>query len=587
MFKKLLLFMVTLFCVLSVSISVFAFVPDTTSVYSIKDNGVYKGAEKICDITDESGNETADYTEFKTIILDSFEKDLRNGFAKYTNLRRPGDHVELEVWGEFLYTYYDKVVSEMPFSAPEIPLGIVDASATVDNTNVNQQGEKEKVVETIKLGSDRGTKSWLMNFLKDELPSRAAIVNRDEVCNVYTVKFDGAVKLSDFNVADYSDYNLAYTLHPFTGKFNDDEQVVIGVHSIGNAFGMQLNTEYMNIVASSANNKLFKRVNRIDGKVSCVQGATFIGMPSIIRGKADELKLADFKSLDAPMGTFGVDLEHKSLFNYSTLIRDSVEPFKEFSEYGLNSEDLIVVCLTDGLCVVPTKYLEIFTFDGTDYKLGNTIDITPFFNGEDEVELDNGAKLKFDDYVNADSESLKISRTEMGNFVLYCAEGKTPYIRILNWVKDGNASKVMSSETEKELVDIIYQRLSSEGKTAEFEAVYGQYKKFSFTPIIAVGIILILIIALVVFFVKKKKKNQIPAVESVIPMNDPEYDNVQAVERGVSLQDRGAGVSFGSQNYGVPESETFGTNNDGTATSFEIANSDDSAFNAIDLDDEF
>ena len=145
----------------------------------------------------------------------------------------------------------------------------------------------------------------------------------------------------------------------------------------------------------------------------------------------------------------------------------------------------------------------------------------------------------------------------------------------------------MSSETEKELVDIIYQRLSSEGKTAEFEAVYGQYKKFSFTPIIAVGIILILIIALVVFFVKKKKKNQIPAVESVIPMNDPEYDNVQAVERGVSLQDRGAGVSFGSQNYGVPESETFGTNNDGTATSFEIANSDDSAFNAIDLDDEF
>ena len=61
----------------------------------------------------------------------------------------------------------------------------------------------------------------------------------------------------------------------------------------------------------------------------------------------------------------------------------------------------------------------------------------------------------YDDYVNADSESLKISRTEMGNFVLYCAEGKIPYIRILKWVKDGNASKVMSSETEKELVQSI------------------------------------------------------------------------------------------------------------------------------------
>ena len=181
-------------------------------------------------------------------------------------------------------------------------------------------------------------------------------------------------------------------------------------------------------------------------------------------------------------------------------------------------------------------------------------------------------------------KSLKILRTDLGNFVLYCAEGKTPYTRILKWVKAGNASKVMSSDTEKALVDAIYQKLSSQGKTTEFEAIYGQYKTFSFAPIIAVGIILILIIVLVMFIIKKKKKNKVPSVESVIPMNDPEFDNVQAVERGVSLQDRGSGISFGSENYGA--SESFGTNNDGTATSFEIAD-DDSAFNAVDLDDEF
>lgn len=583
MFKKYLLFMFTVLCLLSCSVSVFAFTPDVDTVYSIKGNEIYGGTEKICDIKDEAGAETGDYIEFKKIILDSFEQDMRNGFAKYTNLRRPGDHVELELWGAFLNTYYDKVVSEMPFSAPEIPLRIADAESEVDNTNVTQNGDKKKVIETIKLSSDRDTKSWLMNFLKDDLVSRVIAVNKDEVCNVYTVKFSGAVKLTDFDVTDYTDYNLAYTLHPFTGKFESDD-IVIGVHNVGNGFGMQLNTEYMNIVASSANNKLFKRVAKIDDKLSCVQGAAFIGMPSVIRGSVDDLKLADFKILDAPLGTFGVDLSNKSLFNYSTLIRDSVEQFGEFSEYGLNSDDLIVVCLADGLCVVPTKYFEVFTFNEVDYKLGSIIDITSFFNGSDEVELDSGTKIKFEDYVNDDSESLKILRTDLGNFVLYCAEGKTPYIRILQWIKAGNSSKVMSSDTEKALVDAIYQKLSAEGKTAEFEAVYGQYKTFSFAPIIAVGIILILIIVLVLFIVKKKKKNKIPSVESVIPMGDPEFDNVQAVERGVSLQDRGSGISFGSENYGA--SESFGTNNDGTATSFEIAD-DDSAFNAVDLDDEF
>ena len=107
MLKKYLLFMFTVLCVLSCSVSVFAFTPDVGTVYSIKGNVIYGGSEKVCDIKDDAGAETEDYIEFKKIILDSFEQDMRNGFAKYTNLRRPGDHVELELWGAFLNTYYN------------------------------------------------------------------------------------------------------------------------------------------------------------------------------------------------------------------------------------------------------------------------------------------------------------------------------------------------------------------------------------------------------------------------------------------------------------------------------------------------
>ena len=447
--------------------------------------GLYQGDTLIMQQDSEALNNLESY------IVQSIREEFKQGLTTLRNKGTTRDHIEMKLWGGFLYKYLGKTAIDMPS----------------DNIKI----ETETIKYEIK--GNKAAKEWLE---KEIIP--LVIKNMQEDGKIhpaekYRIALDINKRWKEVGELDLTNKN---NLEKISTEYpmSEDTSTYL-VYNTGTIYGVMLNPKYVEIL---------KGYNEELGYTLTVQSenpAIVSTLVPIVYLKNLENSTLEGKSFYdmAIYNDLAVDLETKTLIDTKELKEEKTA--LEYKDYNLKEEDLIMVNLADSTVLVQSKYLECFKWGNREYNTGTWVDFSELLLGNSNTATFSNGTIDVKTY----QDNGDIVNTQLGKrnpFLIFASANNLPFDRLLMWIHSDTSVGEMPEEQKKEMQKTIKNIMYEQGKKAEYKE-YLKAAGGSTTPYIIIGGVIILLIAGAVgVIVIKKKKNKTPDKE--IDMSDLLFD---------------------------------------------------------------
>lgn len=489
-------FLVMLTICLSILLGVNAKTVYADMLYSASDSGLVDPSGKVLQ------KDSIEYKDLLEKVTVALIEDVKVGFNEFTvngGDRVISDHISLKKYGEFLYKYANKNVSAMPLGNPSLYIG----------------GN-----EYIQFKDDRVTKGWIKDTLIPLMHSTIKEVGANYICDVGIVDLDKPYFIKSIP-SDVSTKPL-YTLNPFSGRLDDTDTVLV-VHSIGDNYGMQLNSRYVALLSAlDKEDSLVEKGENIKGHTNCILKFAYLTVPKLLEGSN---KVSDMSIVDE----LAINLKTDELIKLTSLESYSYEKLGTMEDNKWNINDFVLISKDDGLCATPTKYEEYFKTSTKEIPTGVTVDISSYLISGGVVKLSNKQDDKFERYVSKDGV-VTATKGKESNFIIFADGSKLPYKRIVAFIASDKSSDYLTSKEKESILGNIKKVYASNNKVDEYKSMLQSYglKDIGNKTIIILVLIILVIMGVVVFLLFKKKKPKKEVVQSsdlLFPRVSEEFEN--------------------------------------------------------------
>lgn len=454
-----------------------------------------------------------DYKGFIDAVTQSVISDIGEGFKRfkaYGGGDEASDHVALSKWGKFLYDYDSKSVAAMPQGAINLPL--VDGVYTIGDTRENKTWVKDQLLPRIHEAILEGSKNYAFNI------------------NAY--RFDTPIVFDKENsVLGGSGLTRISVMNPLIGKVEKSNEVEIIVHSVGDYYGVQLNTRYVSLLGALEDKDSLIQTVQI-GKnvesaqetkgVNCVLKFAYIVVPKVGENAS---KVSDY----ALMANLVVNILTREIVKLKSLETYTYDKLSDEEIKNLNENTFVLSGLSDGLVAIPTIYKEYFHTSNGDYPTGYTVDIKDYLINQSSVHIVDGKAIDFNTYISDDNLVTSV-KDKVNNFVLFADSTKTPYDRVIAWLGSDESNSFVNEKEKKVLLGKIKNIYKSAGKSDEYKTLL-KSNNISFINYGLIGMLVggVVIVTGGVFFIKNRKNKKVetngkPSGKNdlLIPINDDE-----------------------------------------------------------------
>ncbi len=407
-------------------------------VHSANESGIFRVVGNSEVLVHRAGS--PGYTLFIDNLLRSVRVDAASGFAnvglKINNMVR--DHIILKEWGSFLYRFRDGVAVSDHVTMP----GFV-------------------------FRGDLVTRAW---FQKEVIPLMWGVIREQAEFHVIEVYIPvlPVVRVTDaLGMVDYNNLTLSFTASPFA-IFDD---IGLTTNSVGADFGILLDPKYVALLdAIDHENGVLKSIPSDSAIIKCVNMLATVVTPKVLNlGISGDTPLAH-------MATYGLYL---NLLTGNLVVPATLDGFRvtnagSFEDNKFVKEELVLARLQDAIIAIPVKYTEVVRFQGRYLKTGVTIDISGILNGADFVLLSNGKSEKVDTYVSA-SGIIEVVRGRNSDFLMFAAENKEPFERVVAWLASEDAKNYLSAADITSVIAAIRVVYLNNNKAAEWELLAQEF----------------------------------------------------------------------------------------------------------------